>query len=820
MSKMYRVTGMSCAACSARVEKAACAVPGVEHVSVNLLTGSMKADVADGQEQALIAAVEKAGYGAFPEEETVSAPAPEKEDTGLRRLIVSAVLFLPLFYIAMGGMLGLPVPHAVAHGMTNGLLQLLLAIPILCINRHFFTDGFRAIFRLSPNMNSLVSIGSAAGLVYSIAKLLQMAHTLDGGGTLGMETLYFESSTMILVLVSVGKYLEARAKGKTGDAISRLVNLAPDTAVLLEDGVERTVPLEKLKIDDVCVVKEGASVPADGVVLTGRGAVDLSMLTGESLPVDVKPGDEVAAGTVSREGYFTFRVTKLGKDTQLSKIVRLVEEATASKAPVSRLADRVSAVFVPIVMGLALITFAGWRIAGAEVAEALKHAIAVLVISCPCALGLATPTAIMVGMGKGAEMGIMIKSAADLETAHKIAAVAFDKTGTLTEGALRLTGVYASGIPQEDLLRLAAAVEKKSSHPLDRAITAAAPDSPEAEDYRTYLGQGVSGTVEGKTITVGSPDYVGTLSPVPEKAKNWISDSLSRGAGVLCLCRDGEFLGAFAVEDRPRVNAKPALEALKALNVRSIMLTGDAEETARSIAATVGVDEVKSRLLPGDKQAVVKQLAQDVPVMMVGDGINDAPALAEATLGAAMGGGTDVAIESAGIVFMRSDPLLAADAIRLGRAVMRNIKQNLMWAFLYNLIGVPVAAGALTGIGISPDPMFAAAAMSLSSFCVVTNALRLRRFRPTPAPAPQATEEEQVPIAIIEEEKTMKKTVVIEGMMCPHCVKHVTNALAPFDPEVEVNLGKKCAVIAASVADEDIRKAVADAGYEVVRIEA
>ena len=854
----FDVKGMTCAACSAHVEKSVRKLKGVENVSVSLLTNSMEVafDPAAVNPDQICRAVASGGYSAAPRE---SAPAAQKstrsaeaearreaqtaELRGMRnRLIASILLLVALMYVAMGHMLGLPMPEALHRPMFNGLLQLLIVLPAIVINRGYFINGFKALFHLAPNMNSLICVGATAGLGYSLAVLLGVALKLDAGQSVGMVDYYFDASAMIPTLISVGKLLEARAKGRTSEAISRLVDLAPRRASVIRDGAEVEIDSAQLVVGDVVIVREGRTVPTDGVILEGHGSLDQSMLTGESVPVDLGPGDEVVGATVNRGGSFTFRATRIGEDTALSKIVKLVEAAANSKAPISRLADRVSGVFVPVVMGIALLTFVIWLAVGGGVPAALKHAIAVLVISCPCALGLATPTAIMVGTGKGAELGIMIRTAAALETAHAVDCVTFDKTGTLTEGRMRVTGVN-SDVPAAQALRLTAAVEQLSTHPIAAAIVAAAREQakdalPRATDYETLAGRGVRASVEGAKISVGKAGWMRELGVDTAPMDAWADEMAGTGATVMFAAKDGALLAGFALSDTLRPASAEAIRRLGELGVDTVMLTGDNDRAARAIGRQLGVAEVRSQLLPQDKQAVIAELqAKGRRVMMVGDGINDAPALVKADLGAAVGQGTDVAIESADVVLMRDDPRLAAGVIRLGRAVIRNIRQNLFWAFFYNLIGIPIAAGALSGMGIELNPMIAAAAMSMSSVCVVTNALRLRRFRmdlDTPAQggpvqgaaagftvvhtalAPARAGDGNTDHQKSKEDKTMKKTVKIEGMMCQMCVKHVKSALSALDPEVEVSLENNCATLNADVDDAAIKAAVTEAGYEVV----
>ena len=847
----FDVKGMTCAACSAHVDKSVRKLEGVNDVTVSLLTNSMEVDFdpeAVSVEQ-ICKAVASGGYSASPRgqaareiRQSASAGRDDEVRSMRDRLIASIILLVVLMYVAMGHMLHLPMPEALHRPMFNGLLQLLIVIPAIIINRSYFINGFRALFHLAPNMNSLICVGATAGLGYSLAVLLGVALKLDAGKSVGMVDYYFDASAMIPTLISVGKYLEARAKGRTSEAISRLVDLAPRRANVIRDGIEVEIDASQLAVGDVVIVREGQTVPTDGVILEGHGSLDESMLTGESVPVDLSEGDEVVGATINRGGSFTFRATKVGEDTALQKIVRLVEAAANSKAPISRLADRVSGVFVPVVMGIALVTFIVWMIAGAGIPAALKHAIAVLVISCPCALGLATPTAIMVGTGKGAELGIMIRTAAALEMAHSIDCVTFDKTGTLTQGQMRLTGLNAA-IDSGEALRLAAAVERLSTHPIAAAIVAAAEGTalPEATDYETLPGKGVRARVDGALVSVGKAGWMEELGVDTAPMAAWADEAASAGATVMYAARDGALLAGFAVSDTLRPTSAAAIRQLNAMGVRTVMLTGDNDRAARAIGAKLGVSEVRSQLLPRDKQDVIAGLqAEGRKVMMVGDGINDAPALVKADLGTAVGQGTDVAIESADVVLMRDDPRLTVGVIRLGRAVIRNIKQNLFWAFFYNLIGIPIAAGALSKLGVELNPMIAAAAMSMSSVCVVSNALRLRRFRldlseadgtgTDEAPSELTVVRTELPdrhtaafAAVdqssktnIEEEKTMKQTVKIEGMMCQMCVKHVKAALSTLDPEVEVSLENKSATLNADVDAAAIAAAVKEAGYEVV----
>ena len=828
---VFDVRGMTCSACSAHVEKSVRKLDGIRSVTVSLLTNSMEVDFDPARTgpEAICRAVASGGYSASPrgaKAEKAAAPADGEAKDRMRRLIASIALLIPLMYVGMSHMMGLPLPRVLHHyPLVNGLLQLFIATPILLINSSYFTNGFKALIHRAPNMNSLISIGSAAGYLYSVVRLFTLTiQVCEGAETPDMVEFYFESAAMILTLISVGKYLEARAKGRTSEAISRLLDLAPQRATVVRDGQEIEIDASGLAVGDVVIVRDGQTVPTDGVILEGHGALDQSMLTGESLPVELGEGDEVVGATINTSGSFRFRATKVGEDTALSKIVKLVEAAANSKAPISRLADRVSGVFVPVVIGIALVTFAVWMIVGAGFAGSLKHAIAVLVISCPCALGLATPTAIMVGTGKGAELGIMIRTAAALEMAHAIDCVAFDKTGTLTEGRMRVTSVSAMS---DGLLPLAASVEALSSHPIAAAIAEYARGQgmePEAaSDYQTHAGKGVCAVVRGQRVYVGSAEWMRGLGVDVSRLESWADEQRGSGATVMFAASEERLLGGFALADGVRATAKEAIADLNAQGVRSVMLTGDNEKTANAIGRQLGVTEVKASLLPADKERVVAQLqGEGRRVMMVGDGINDAPALTRADLGVAIGQGTDVAIESADVVLVRDDPMLAAGMIRLGKATIRNIRQNLFWAFFYNAIGIPLAAGALIPFGIELDPMFAALAMSLSSFCVVTNALRLRGFRlKRAAAAPEKTAEagaRPVQVQTIKEEVPMK-TIHIEGMMCAHCVAHVKKALEPLDPKVEVSLADKSATVRADLDDATLTKAVVDAGYEVVGID-
>ena len=835
MKQKFDVTGMTCAACSAHVEKAVRGVEGVEDVSVNLLGGSMLVEY-DGQTgpQQIIQAVEKAGYGAaLPQQKTA---APQKKETAMeeqaegmkRRFLLSLVFLIPLFYIAMGHMMGWPLPaffHDPGNGFVVALIQFLLTLPILYLNDVYYKKGFRSLFHGAPNMDSLIAIGSAAAMLYGVAALFQIAWGLGHGDMVRVERwsmdLYFESAGMILTLITLGKYLETRSKGKTGQAITRLMDLAPKTAMVLRDGREVEIPVEDVAVDDQVVVRPGGRIPVDGVVVEGRSSVDESALTGESLPVEKGPGDRVAAASINQSGSFTFRALRVGEDTTLAQMIRLVEEAAASKAPIAKLADRVAGIFVPAVIGIAAVTAVVWLLLTGSVEQALTAGVSVLVISCPCALGLATPVAIMVGTGKGAEYGILIKSAEALETLHTVRTVVLDKTGTLTRGKPSVTDCLpADGVTEEELLCVAASLEKPSEHPLADAVVSEAearniPLVP-VEQFQATPGRGICGQLHGVEVLAGNRAMLEERG-IPLDGFAGAAEELAReGKTPLYFAEDGKLLGIVAAADTPKPTSAAAVQAFKELGIRVVMLTGDNQRTAEAVGRTVGVDQVVAEVLPQDKEKTVAALqAGGQRVAMVGDGINDAPALARADVGIAIGAGTDVAIESADVVLMKSDLMDAVTAIKLSKKVIRNIKENLFWAFIYNVIGIPLAAGVWYPLfHIQLSPMFAAAAMSLSSVCVVTNALRLRLFRAEGQSA-QNTEPTQ------KGSNPMNKTMVINGMMCAHCQAHVEKALNAIDGvEAKVDLAAKTATLTLSrdVSDEVLRQAVTDAGYEVVEI--
>ena len=852
----FNITGMTCSACSAHVEKAVNRLEGVRTASVNLLANSMSAEYDESilSLEDIIQAVIQSGYGAsLPQEAgTKAGPAP-KEDTmaqelaGMkRRMVWSFVFLIPLFYISMGHMMGAPLPaFLVGHenAVAFGLTQLLLTLPIMYLNDKYYKVGFKTLWNRAPNMDSLIAVGSAAAVVYGVFAIYQMGWGL-GRGDMDLVAkyhmdLYFESAGMILTLITMGKFLETRSKGKTGEAISRLMDLAPKTASVIREGVETEIPVEEVQVGDRVVVRPGQSVPVDGVIVEGQSAVDESALTGESLPVDKGPGDKVAAASINKSGFFTFEASRVGEDTTLAQMIRLVEEASASKAPIAKLADKVSGVFVPVVMGIALIAALAWLITSHGFTQALTAGVAVLVISCPCALGLATPVAIMVGTGKGAENGILIKSAEALETLHTINTVVLDKTGTLTQGKPVVTDIIpAPGNSEEGLLRTAFCLEGPSEHPLATAIVEEAERRSipitSVGGFTAVHGRGVRASIGSDICFGGNRAMVeeAGIDPGPLAVK---ADELAaQGKTPLYFGDETEkkLLGIIAVADTPKLSSKDAVAAFRELGLEVVMLTGDNRRTAEAIGRELGVTQVMAEVLPQDKERKISALqAEGKKVAMVGDGINDAPALARAEVGLAIGAGTDVAIESADIVLMKSDLLDVAAAVELSRATIRNIKQNLFWAFFYNSLGIPLAAGVFYyALHWQLNPMFAAAAMSLSSVTVVTNALRLRFFKSkfrsdTPAePVCNGTcplELKNIPNQ--GGNKTMNKTMKIEGMMCGHCTGRVEKALSAIDgvSAVEMSLEGKSATLTLSkdVDNQVLTDAVTQAGYEVVSVQ-
>lgn len=828
MTKQFAVTGMTCAACSAHVERAVAQLPGVRSAAVNLMLGRLNASYDENQvtSQQIIDAVIRAGYGAREADERDMTPDKQQDEVVRRmgrRLLWSVIYLVPLFYISMGHMLGLPVPGVFHENhLIMALTELALVIPILILNRAYFTVGFSRLFRVSPNMDSLVALGAAAGLVYS---LIEMG-LLIAGRIEGMPDLYFESAGMILTLVTVGKYLEQRSRKKTTGAISALLRLAPDSALVRRDGREVTVPAEEIVMGDTVIVRQGGKIPVDGVVTAGTASVDESALTGESLPVEKGEGATVSSATVVLSGYLELEARRVGSDTTLSQIVRLMEEAASSKAPISRLADRISAVFVPVVIGIALAAALLWYFAGGQgIRFCLSIGIAVLVISCPCALGLATPVAIMVGTGKAAQSGILIKSAESLEMLGKAQTVVLDKTGTVTEGRPRVTDIISIGITEEELLQVAASVEKPSEHPLSVAIGQAAEERELAlspvTDFTAVPG-GICANLDGSAIYAGNLDYM-TRCGIDTSSISDTAQILARqGKTALYFARESRLLGLIAVADVVKPDSAAAIKTLRETGREVVLLTGDNETTAQAIARQVGVSRVIAQVLPTDKADCVEKLQKEGRcTVMVGDGINDAPALARADVGLAIGAGTDIAIESADVVLMRSSLWDIVTATELSRAVIRNIRENLFWAFIYNAIGIPVAAGILyPSLGLTLNPMIAAAAMSLSSVCVVTNALRLRLWK---GPVCPVTEEKTTKVNQTEkqEETGMNRTLTIEGMMCAHCAAHVESALNALPGvSTHVDLEKKTAAVTAGpeVTDDMLRKAVKDAGYKVTAI--
>ena len=831
---------MSCAACSARVEKAVSKVPGVTSCSVSLLTNSMGVE-GTASPEAIVKAVEDAGYGASKKgaEKTASASAADAEDALKdretpalkRRLIASLVFLVVLMYISMGHMMwGWPLPAALAENhVAMGLTQLLLTVAVMVINQKFFISGFKGLIHGAPNMDTLVALGSGASFVYSTYALFAMTDAQLRGDTAGvmqyMHEFYFESAAMILTLITVGKMLEARSKGRTTDALKGLMKLAPKTAVLLRGGAEVTVPIAEVRKGDVFVVRPGENIPVDGVVLEGSSAVNESVLTGESIPVDKAAGDAVSAATMNQSGFLRCEATRVGEDTTLSQIIRMVSDAAATKAPIAKVADKVSGVFVPIVIAIAVVAIIVWMLAGQTFGYALARGISVLVISCPCALGLATPVAIMVGSGMGAKNGILFKTAVSLEETGKVQIVALDKTGTITSGEPRVTDILpAEGVTEAELLAAAAALEKKSEHPLARAILQLAGERSmeiaEVEGFEAKPGSGLVATLAGDALAGGNLKFISAQAAVPAALRTAAETLAEAGKTPLFFSRAGRLIGIIAVADVIKPDSPAAVRELQNMGIRVVMLTGDNARTAKAIGREAGVDEVIAGVLPEGKESVIRELKTQGKVMMVGDGINDAPALTRADIGAAIGAGTDIAIDAADVVLMKSRLSDVPAAIRLSRATLRNIHENLFWAFIYNVIGIPLAAGVWIPLfGWQLNPMFGAAAMSLSSVCVVTNALRLNFFNIRSAKRDKKIKTVEVKIEA-KETATMEKTMKIEGMMCAHCearVKKCLEALPQVD-EAVVSHEQGTAVLRlnADVSDDVLKKAVEDQGYEVV----
>ena len=841
-TKKFDVTGMTCAACQSHVQKAVDKVSGVKQCEVNLLMNSMTVSYDDGETnpQAIIQAVTDAGYGAALPGESSAQPDISKAEKDQaadtkQRIIWSAVFLVLLMYVGMGGMMGLPLPpflSGMENMMVTAIVELLLVLPILVLERRYFISGFRSLKALSPSMDALIALGAGASLLYSLYSTLAMAAAL---GHMDMETamthmngLYYESAGTILTLISIGKYMEERSKGKTKDALKKLMDLTPKTATILREGKEVTVAAQEVAVGDILVVRAGEGIPVDGIVVDGNGAVDESAITGESLPVEKQAGDKVIGATVNQSGYFTFRATQVGDETTLAKIIALVEDAAGSKAPIARLADKVCAVFVPAVIAIAVVTAIVWLIAGQSFGFALSRAIAVLVISCPCSLGLATPTAIMVGTGRGADLGVLYKSAEGLETLSRVDTVVLDKTGTVTKGAPEVTD--CTDLSGGSLLPLAAALEHASEHPLSLAVTEYAQRQGISQflpvsDFSATPGMGISGTIDGRRVSAGNRRFMDSLQVSFDSRYDQAAQD---GKTVLYFAADGKALGVICCADEVKPDSPAAVAQLKQDGIQVVMLTGDNEVTAAAIGRKTGIDTVYAGVLPQEKEAKVRALMDEGrKVAMIGDGINDAPALMRADVGVAIGAGTDIAMESADVILTRSSLSDAVNAIHLSRATLRNIKQNLFWAFFYNCIGIPIAAGVLyPSLHLSLNPMLGALAMSFSSFFVVTNALRLRFFRPTMTavtadPAQSEDLSHTSDTTETKESSIMTKTISIEGMMCQHCVKHVTDALNKLEGvSAAVSLENKNAVceITGNVTDEQLKAAVTDAGYEVIGI--
>lgn len=838
MKQKFNVTGMSCAACSAHVEKSVKGVEGIRRCDVNLLANSMVVEYDESKTDPthIIEAVEQGGYGAS----VVGSNPEKKKESGMEdelkkmkfRLIFSFVFMIPLFYISMGHMMNWPLPDiflGTEHAMVFALTQLLLALAVVRINEHYFINGFKALFNKSPNMDSLIAIGSGAAMLYGIYAIYKIGIAL---GIQDFETvhhlsmdLYFETSAMILALINLGKYLEARSKGKTSEAIRKLMDLSPKKAWVIRDNQELEIPIEEVKVDEIILVKPGMSIPVDGIIIEGYSTIDESAITGESIPVEKSVNDSVIGATINKTGSFKFKATRVMEDTTLSQIIKLVEEASSSKAPIAALADKVSAVFVPIVISISVLCFIIWMLLEKDVEQALSFAIAVLVISCPCALGLATPTAIMVGTGKGAENGLLIKSAESLETAGKINTVVLDKTGTITQGNPEVTDLYSHSISENELLDLAYALENPSEHPLALAIIQYAKKMnrplQKAENFNANLGKGIEALIHGKKALAGNKKWMEQnqidLLGYEEKSNQFALE----GKTPLYFAYDGKLIGMIAVADAIKASSTRAIDNLSAMNIEVIMLTGDNEKTAKAIAKQAHIPHVIAQVLPSGKQQEIQKLQKNGKVVaMVGDGINDAPALVQADVGIAIGAGTDVALESADIVLVKNDLMDVVKSIQLSKSVIRNIKENLFWALCYNSIGIPLAAGLFYPLlHWKLNPMFGAFAMSMSSFCVVSNALRLKFFKPS-----FIQEKQEFNSDIFSEKggKSMTKTLTVEGMMCMHCKAHVEKALNALDGvHAVVDLDAKTATVTLDqeVSDEALSKAVKDAGYEVTSIQ-
>ena len=844
--KQFNVTGMSCAACSARVEKAVSKVAGVTSCSVSLLTNSMGIE-GNASDEAIIEAVVNAGYGASLKSQAKSdssssvsggqsGKSASAEDSLrdrespilIKRLFSSIIFLIPLMYVSMGHMMwNWPLPSFFdGNHVAMGLVQLLLSAVIMIINQKFFISGFKSLLHRAPNMDTLVALGSASAFIYSTWAIFAMTSAVVAGNDEAvmnyMHEFYFETAAMILTLITVGKTLEAKSKGKTTDALKGLMKLAPKTAVIVENGEEKTVPIESVKKGDIFLVRPGENIPVDGIVLEGSSAVNESALTGESIPVDKAEGDKVSAATTNTSGFLKCQAVRVGEDTTLSQIIQMVSDAAATKAPIAKIADKVSGIFVPLVISIALLTFIVWFLLGADVGTSLTRAVAVLVISCPCALGLATPVAIMVGNGMGAKNGILFKTSASLEAAGKINIVALDKTGTITEGSPRVTDIFsAEGVSEEELLSLAFALEKKSEHPLAKAIVQKAEgknlSAKDVTDFEALSGKGLKARLDGKILAGGKLDFIKEMqNEIPTFAGKTMEEKAAAlaesGKTPLFFACDGKILGIIAVADTIKEDSPHAVKELQEMGIRVVMLTGDNEKTAEAIGKQAGLDQVIAGVLPDGKESVIRDLQKNGSVAMVGDGINDAPALTRADIGIAIGAGTDVAIDAADIVLMKSRLSDVPAAIRLSRATLKNIHENLFWAFFYNVIGIPLAAGVFTAaLGWKLNPMFGAAAMSLSSFCVVSNALRLNFFK-------------MHKNKINHKESKMEKTIEINGMMCQHCEMHVKKALEALDGVESASASheqKKAIVILKDGARVDagkVKAAIEEAGYEFVKM--
>ena len=866
MKEKYNVTGMTCSACSSRVDKCVRKLDGVKDVNVNLLTNSMSVIYDENiiQSNAIVSAVVAAGYGASPDQPSApsaasSAPKAQKTDVLAdqmknmkHRLIISFAFMIPLMYVSMGSMMGLPLPGfltGLENAVAFALTQFLLCLPIVYVNRKYFQVGFKTLLHGAPNMDTLIAIGSSASLIYGIFAIYRIGYGL---GVQDLELvhryhmdLYFESAAMILTLITLGKTLEARSKGKTGEALAKLMDLAPETAIVERDGIEIEIPSSQVVAGDIVIVKPGSRVPVDGFIIEGSSSLDESAITGESIPVEKNVGDTVVSATINKTGYFKFKATRVGDDTTLSQIIQLVEEASSSKAPIAKIADKIAGIFVPVVMTIAVIATIVWLLLGYSFEFAISIGIAVLVVSCPCALGLATPVAIMVGTGKGAENGILIKSGEALETAHSIDTVVMDKTGTITQGRPQVTDII-SYLPQEDLLQIAGALEKQSEHPLAEAILKQAEglDLPAVAEFEAISGRGVTGVIEGTRYYAGNQALMEEHQIDISSAEADLSRLADEGKTPLLFASEGRYLGIIAVSDIVKPTSREAIRQFKEMGINVVMLTGDNKRTAEAIRRQLDIPAVIAEVLPQDKEREIARLqAEGHRTAMIGDGINDAPALARADVGIAIGAGTDVAMESADIVLMKSDLMDAVTAVQLSKAVLRNIKQNLFWAFFYNSIGIPLAAGLFfIPFALKLSPMFGAAAMSLSSVCVVSNALRLKFFKPKKAvgsaasqstsavhslnvvqleaPEPLTHTPNQTLNQISQEEIKMK--IIIEGMMCNHCtnfVKKTLNAIEGVSAEVSLEDKAAYVTLTQDVSKETLTAAIVDAGYEVVGIE-